>query len=112
MKLGIDYYFYVTSGREIIVNAELKGIHVTEFEPQLFTQNVLRHDIPAQHYVGSASIDRGRTQKHPFTIQYARVQPTPTTISYHFYSDAGFGSELSWFCVHIRDGDAYYAGSI
>lgn len=45
---------------------ELKGIHVTESEPQLFTQNVLRHDIPAQHYVGSASIDRGRTQKHPF----------------------------------------------
>lgn len=64
---------------------ELKGIHVTESEPQLFTQNVLRHDIPAQHYVGSASIDRGRTQKHPFTVQYARVPTTPTTISYHFY---------------------------
>lgn len=90
---------------------ELKGIHVTESEPQLFTQNVLRHDIPAQHYVGSAStgVERRST---PFTVQYARVPTTPTTISYHFYSDAGFGSELSWFCVHIRDGDAYYAGSI
>lgn len=88
---------------------ELKGIHVTESEPQLFTQNVLRHDIyrPIRQ-----RIDRGRTQKHPFTVQYARVPTTPTTISYHFYSDAGFGSELSWCCVHIRDGDAYYAGSI
>lgn len=91
---------------------ELKGIHVTESEPQLFTQNVLRHDIPAQHYVGSASIDRGRTQKHPF---YRSVCPGATYSNDNqlpLLSDAGFGSELSWFCVHIRDGDAYYAGSI